>query len=493
MQINTHTIEEKMIRIINLMPHIKINGEKLIDRFEYEDVNLWWFLRPAIYPKVLMSIQNKKTNLFKKIGSILYYDYKSIVRKFLWKLYSDTSPGGEILIISATRYWQKTIHHAQLKEIKDDIILHPLIYHLSKIYNIILIDTDYTTIGSFKTAIEKFKKNWMPIEYFYDDRINKKAEKGYKIIINRWNRLKEKKEFIKKLEYLTGTNGNTVVHNIDVIFSRAYIIPILKVIHAKKKIIDKTNPKAVLATYETGFYAKAIIHEAKKRGIKTFGIQHGVISEVHNDYIFKGNNIIPDYTFVYGKKEILTKKSSYPVNSVVVAGVPRYDIYAKIKKKDLGYILVDGNAVNERNYEVLKKFDNNIVVKLHPSQRGRFKFKFKNVLKDENIIKLLVNSSALFTSYSTLALEAIAIEKPTIIDVFSSKKYKLVPYYNEKVFFKAKSKEELEKLFSATLKKNLYVDKLKREEFLNKYLANFGKSTEFIVNFMMSKINNKYQ
>lgn len=103
------------------------------------------------------------------------------------------------------------------------------------------------------------------------------------------------------------------------------------------KILEVESPEAVLLTYETGPFARAIIVAAAKRKIPTVGLMHGMIFADHYDYMHKRISpalrngfegfAVPNVTCVWGDawKDVLTKDAYYPEDSVRVTGNWRYD------------------------------------------------------------------------------------------------------------------------------------------------------------------------
>lgn len=505
-------IDEKLIEFMNTIPFKKIDGKKLEDYFIYKDIRLWWLLRPAIYPrlrKILLKEEESKYKTFgKKIYRNIYFDYKDTIRNLLFKITSKTTfKKKSIIILSATRYWQKTLDYYTLNEIKDDIIFNPIIRKLSKEYKVslTLIDTDYTPSGDYKVSHEKFMKGWIPIESFYNRNIRKEANEGYKIIREEWEHLKNNKDFINLFKIDGKEFHQEAIKELDFIFSKIYLIPILKVINAKERIFDLIEPQALVATYETGFYAKALIYEAKKRGIPSFGVQHGALMKINADYIFTRGDISPDYTLVYGKyaQEFLVEKKKYPKESIIIVGAPRYDVLTKLDKiygacideiiEKFGisdYILVDSSVLIKNNelIRVLKKFENNIIVKVHPSQNKKM-FKFKNVSKDFNIIKLIYFSKAIITACSTIAIESLTLGKPVLIIMFGSEYYKYGPYYeDEELFYLIKSPVELTKVLEKILTEDIKINEDLKRKFEIKYLSYIGRSTERTCKIIIDKV-----
>ena len=98
-----------------------------------------------------------------------------------------------------------------------------------------------------------------------------------------------------------------------------------------RDLIKSKNPLSVSASDENSPFTKCLLDAASSLGIKTTGIQHGAIHELHPAYRFTAaeikSGILPDKTLVWGNKwkNILTNISNYPANSVIITGQARTD------------------------------------------------------------------------------------------------------------------------------------------------------------------------
>jgi len=100
------------------------------------------------------------------------------------------------------------------------------------------------------------------------------------------------------------------------------------------KMLDRVRPDLVMATFETGSVARGLIIEAKRRGIPTIGLQHGVVGEY---YLHKNQTIdletdpygfiAPDVTCLYSEASRTTagEQGHYPPGALVVTGDWRQD------------------------------------------------------------------------------------------------------------------------------------------------------------------------
>jgi hypothetical protein len=101
-----------------------------------------------------------------------------------------------------------------------------------------------------------------------------------------------------------------------------------------RRVLDTLRPRAILAVYEIGFYARAMIIEAHRRGIPSLGLQHAFIHPEHEYYLHDDivvrpdlttvcdGRIIPTKTLLFGPdaQQTLTRRGHYPVEATEVIG-----------------------------------------------------------------------------------------------------------------------------------------------------------------------------
>jgi hypothetical protein len=101
-----------------------------------------------------------------------------------------------------------------------------------------------------------------------------------------------------------------------------------------RRVLDAIRPRAILAVYEIGLYARAMIIEAHRRGIPSLGLQHAFIHSEHEYYLHddivdrpdlaKGcdGRIIPTKTILFGPDALrtLTQRGRYPVEATEAIG-----------------------------------------------------------------------------------------------------------------------------------------------------------------------------
>lgn len=236
--------------------------------------------------------------------------------------------------------------------------------------------------------------------------------------------------------------------------------------------------------------------------------------------------LIPDYFMASGHKYKEIKENFMDSSKIIITGQPRYDIlhYAKkiyIKDKFLveNYIGKNKKIVlwttqchgmtteeNIQNLEAICKAvkdlkDVILIIKQHPAEGKKYTEMIKEYLEKYNVDALLTSRESdtyqqiyvcdlLITKTSTTALEAIAMNKPTII-LNLSEEPDSTDYVNEGVAVGVYKKEELKSSIVKLIKDDSDLAK-KREEYIKKYLYKVdGRSTERIIQIISLILSNK--
>lgn len=235
---------------------------------------------------------------------------------------------------------------------------------------------------------------------------------------------------------------------------------------------ESNKLKSVTATDENGPLARSVLDAAKICKLKTFGVQHGAVHNLHPNYKFNKSdyNQMPDYTFVWGEKwkDLLITNGGYDHHKIRVTGQIRTDIIPHLKRtsrksKKLQIVFASQpqrdaylreqtardifKAVNKLSYVSLK-------VKLHPveqndiayyekiaKQEGLFDLEFLN---DAELYLVINQADVMITSFSTVGTEAIYFHKPLII--YDPLKQDLQSYCSEGVGLPSVNSQDIYKL-----------------------------------------------
>jgi len=393
-------------------PSQKIDGKTILEWFEVDGTSYWWFAAPILHPKyneavlfinrLLSFIEEKsiksiklrgifeKTKLIKQITkeknikleiSREYYSYlaknrvKNLAKKSIHKtilnekikkrneVYRQAKNFGKpskdsIIITSPGIYRRQTFDFETNKSKKEEFFIKPFLDILSeKKIPTICFDLDYTLRGTLETLEERLQTdfNWIPIEIFLEDHKSNKTQKNITSLKNSITNLL-KKDLSNLLTYHNISLAEYLKQSFKDLFLEPNLPTYIHLVDKLEEYFKTIHPKAIIQVYETGTYAKAFEVVAKKMGIRTLGIQHGLIPTDYPDYMFKETrnatfplgNPIPDLTLVYGNysKKILSEIGSYPKEKIRIIGNPTYFDFDKIKK-----LLDKKTILNKNNLE----------------------------------------------------------------------------------------------------------------------------------------------
>jgi hypothetical protein len=509
------------------IPSKMINGKSVLDWFSLKNISYWWFVSPIIHPKykeavifiekffsiidyhkpemiyirgcynkldlikqickikniefeidssyLTYKIKNKTKNIIKKSR------YKKITQKkkelrskcFKGKIF-EKPPKDYVLITSPGIYRRKaTTTNGEIKNIEFFIEPFLKLFNDKKIPHL-CVDLDYTFKGSIDSLQERLvlEEKWIPIEIILEQSISKHT---HNLIKNLEISIREFLEYDLKeiFSYQNVSLSSYLKPTIESIFLYPHIPYYFYIMENFRKFLKETRPSAIIQVYEAGPYAKSIEIVAKELGIKTIGVQHGLIPSDYPDYMvpeiktdeFPLGNPIPDLTFVFGDfyKKLLTEKGNYPKNKVVSIGHPSYYNFNEIKnsisknkilqkyklekkeiilvplsfrffKKSPDKIILDklfDLFKNDSNKIVLirphpgDKLDQKIISQMYPS--NNFICSTHSLFEDMYICNIVISLPA-----STVSTESILFEKPVIL-VNTFEKIKINEVYEQMI------------------------------------------------------------
>lgn len=375
-----------------------INGKTILEWFAIDQISYWWFAAPILHPKyneAKLFIQRfsafidknsinqiklegifDKTDLIKQIAkqrnikikiSYKYFPYlvksriKKLVKKtiykkimrekikkrdFVFNKFSQSTkiPKNPVIITSPDIYRRETYDFVNEKSKQEEFFIKPFlnIFKKNKIETF-CFDLDYTLKGTTNILEERLKTsiNWMPIDTILKKPKSKKTIKTISLLKNSIDDLiKSGKDNILIYDNISLTKY--LKQNFEDLFLEPNLPTYIHLMELLEDHLQKIKPRAIIQVYETGTYAKTFEIVAKKLGIKTLAIQHGLIPTDFPEYICKEinskkfplGNFIPDKTLVYGKyyKKILTEIGTYPEEKVEVIGHPSYFNFEETKK-----------------------------------------------------------------------------------------------------------------------------------------------------------------
>jgi len=566
-------------------PSQKVEGKTIMEWFAVNDISYWWFAAPILHPKYndailfinrFLSFLEKKSihkiklnGLFDKVELIkqitkkkniqleISQDYKKyllknsikkIVKKKFHKNIFDKKIKkrnnifhkitkyqkpikNSILITSPGIYRRQIFDYKTNKQKNDEFFIKPFLELIDK-HNIpeICFDLDYTLKGTTKSLEERLKSihNWIPIEILL------KEEKS-KIVKDEISKLKKsinellKKDLDNYLIYKDISLTKYLNDSFQDLFLEPNLPTYIHLVHKLEEYLKEIHPKVIVQVYETGTYAKVFEIVGKKLGIKTMGIQHGLIPTDYPDYLFKEirdkknplGNPIPDVTLVFGEyyKKILTEIGRYPKEKIVIFGNSTYFNFEKIKQMlDKKTILEKNNLENKKIilfplsmrfyyfgnspdrilldalFQNLKNKDDVIVlIRPHPGDKfdqetlSKF-YPSKNFIISKNSLfeDIFVTDMVVILPISSVSSEVPIFEKPLIlVNIEKDKSIKSIDdaYLQlvEHEVAKLITLSELSNTINKINKNEVWkiVDSEKRKKYLQNYF-NYGNSIDLM-------------
>jgi hypothetical protein len=555
----TQASKDDLLGYLRTIPKLKLkikDGKSLIELATYDDISMWWFADSNFNKDInqfVKSVSSGKVLINKKISvidhmkknSFLYFIYEFFT-SFLYKLYiglyNKRSYGeNRILVVTASRYWRPTEDPFTKELKKGDSFFDSTISLLKKSdYEIITTSPFDFPISGLKIMVDKQRNqkdiSHKPFNIYWSFNIWKKGKRAKKYFSNLWKSLKKDGKFEELLKY-ENINLDFLERRLCYYFTTVFERKI-KYIEMAKQMLEKERPNLILMETEFANVQRALVIAGKLKGIPTLAIQHGYFTPVDKEYMYAKNEVspegsvkspycpIPDKTAVYGyyHKDLLTKMSAYPVDSVVVTGSPRYDslyyadkIYNKNKifkqlNLDLSKKMILWTAQthgfpldeNEKNvlavYDAVKSLKNvQLVIKLHLSEDQRAPVYKKDKYFKPMILSgkadtyaLLYACDLMITRHSTTAMEAVALNKPVIVLNLSGEPDP-VEYVKEGIALGVYKEEDLKPAIEQLLKDNSELAK-NRENFIKKYLYKIdGKASERVVQLIKEMIKEEWK
>jgi len=552
------TEDDILLHYLHTIPKTKIkDGESLIELTTYKDIAMWWFVDVDFgihLNQFVKSIGSEKMLIEKrslidcpKKSLFLYFIYESFA-SFLCrlnvKLYgSKTIHKKNRILITAQNLQWKIIRDRSTKELKKGDAFFDSIISTLRENDENEIITTYPlgySISDLKVIMDKRRTQkdiiHKPFDVYWSLDVRGKGKKAKKDFSNRWNDIKNNKNFKKLLQY-KHIKFDLIENRLAYYFTTVFGI-MVEYIEMAKRMIEEEKPDLILILNEYGRFERALVIAGKLRSVPVLAVQHGVIHPTHEGYRHTKDEIspdgslkspycpIPDMTAVYGAyhKDLLTKASVYPEDGVVVTGQPRYDvlyyadeIYDKEKIFRKYDITIEHKIIlwttqchglndeeNIKNFKVIFETmqnlkDTTLIIKQHPGEGKRYTKMIQKHLddytinavitpKDSDTYELLYVCDLMITKNSTTAMEAVALTKPVII-LNLGEEPDLVEYVNEGVALGVYEGGDLKPMIEKLLKDDSELTK-NRKKYIEKYLYKIdGNATERVVKLIEEMIN----
>ena len=430
-----------MIDEEKILDKLKSWADPLNEILEYDGIPMWVFYRQMFltnnFPNRFFKysvkslgesfeknkIKNKKTISFITRKVILNNELIKIkLRKSIKKI-KDNSP--------------KVLFQAQSTAIDNGKIY--------KIGNVVEKIKEQKKIKSYILAYEPIEKNnpkrikqlENTIYEYIDKQLLKKIKKESKELHKKWKNIPEE----RKKDLLKLNNKSLypfIKDELNFLFSREFLFIVIAHHEAHKKIIKEENIKIICAQGAGAIYPKTLFSAARIMNIPRLTIQHGMC------FSYIETDLLKDTIFaVFGEKskqELI--EYEIPSKNIIITGPAIYDNiieYSKIEPKNKTitlmtngfyiYGLIEKNVYFnyiEKWIKELNKLNFDIIIKLHPEEKGFIK-EYKNITKNykrvtkitdsstkEELYNIIANSSIVINLGSSVALESMMLNKPVI-------------------------------------------------------------------------------
>lgn len=498
------------ISIINILKLFSSNIETLNDKVGKQS-STNQNVHPLKFGNITLSI-NTEDIFFKKFVKILYKTFNKI---FLGRKIDHTKPS--ILLVNITTlYFEKFF---------EELPNHSI--------NLIKFDTIIPAFWNFKSLL-LVKKSGCYIEnnQTISDKINFLSSKNRRLTIDqKINDLLEQEQFFKNFFSLNDhTFWNIIKNDFIQMFTRNYDDAIQNVARVKL-LLKKYSFSYILLFSESSHLDLIIVKLAKKFGIKTGILQHGLYYDDLqnlNYYNFKSDQfhkVLPTYSdnfLVWGKlMQIHSEKHGVPNKKIIPIGCPFFDIHFDETKNDKvlesEYILLaitprtSNNQTRELSVETQIEYENTLkqiceittkmnkklLIKVHHG----IAFHEKEIVNKINS-NIIVETTGNFYQYakkcevlicvdmSTAILEAMLLKKPVILVLINDKDSHPELFQND---YLIKTKiSDLQSVLIKLIHDNMYKKSIieNGEKFLNYYLTNLGTSSKSLLHFL-DNVNNE--
>ena len=334
--------------------------------------------------------------------------------------------------------------------------------------------------------------------------------------INLYKAYKINKQLKKNLSF----NNNELCYTDNLLFnflqSKSKLLTYIWIREKAAKIATRNkNIKRIIGHHEQSINHFSIIKGSRENNIISIGIQHGVLTPFHMQYIYDSRDLsykpTADYMITWGDywNNLLIDSSIYTKNNCFALGQIRTDVIPNLNKlyhgnskKNILFASQPAIIGEEIRYNLArdilmsaKSLNYKLIIKPHPGEKDAIIF-FKKVANDVNyydyvisnndLYKLLSESDCLMTYHSTVSSEAVYFLKPVII--LDYKEYDISNYSKfEGAIFTIKNKNELINTLDLLINDKLKISLETQKKFISKYSFSIdGKTSERYINFIQS-------
>jgi hypothetical protein len=563
-------MDDKIDFLRGIYSHELPDGKTLLESTEYMGTPMWWtadllffqFLGRTINEEsglkrlnqnklliIFFKHRSSFISLYKSIGiyiEILYDFFIFLAVKLINTLFgrgSKDSSKKKVMFISQDRQWGYVKDYRTFKSEKTDAFFDPVLKNLTRYDLKGFYPIDVYPHRGLKVFLDK-KRKWkfdhVPLNFYWTLDSWKKQEKAIKSFENTWKLILEDDSFKKACIFHGKDLYPAIMGELELYFF--ILFPhIIKYLEMARTMIKDEDPSLIILLNEFWWWERSLMMAAKSEGVKTVALQHGVILPRDRSYQYNEDEIlpkpyesklkcpIPDKTVVYGSyyRDLLMNTSSFPKDSVLDLGQPRYDVLAHVNsiysKKEFPnkFGIPEGNKIvlwttqsfslgddeDTKNIHCIFKTletmnKTTLIIKQHPMDGTEYKDKilrisksyktdFRLVPRDSDTYEQIYNCDLMIVKNSTTALEAVALNKPVIVLNLSGN-HDAVDYVDKKVALGVYKEDDLENAVKSLLENDSLNEY--RERYVEEHLhAVDGRSSVRIAELVERMIDGDVQ
>jgi hypothetical protein len=368
----------------------------------------------------------------------------------------------KLLLFSTPVYWRRE-KNAEKAPGGQDVIVGPTVDELvdSLGWQVVDIDVEVNVpslqhYGRLWSKGRRSQVRCMSLEQWCDRDVRAAAARAAQSFGQLWATLRSHEGFKNSLSY-RGVDLWPLLEQRFTYLFREYAQIALLHCEAAERIIETERPDAVLLEYEEGSYGRAAMVGARKFGIPSVALQHGLHGGAYiPSYFFRqtaweqGGPVdacpIPTKTAVFGEvtRRFLCEDSTYPAEAVAVTGTTIYDDALEYAQRaDKGAIKETLGCTGDKVVTVLSSIFTEIqdrrwfienaltavadqglkcVVKLHPREDaetwGRIASQLgflKPLVLRDGLWQAIAAADVVLSWYSTTVLDALLLHRPVVI------------------------------------------------------------------------------
>ena len=173
-------LENEILDWIDNFQDLKIkDGKTIRELLFYNEIPLWWFVRPLILNPTLLQIAKdlksgktlvkEETSIVKLFSAERYIQFKQLIRKQLGKkIYGESNnEGDKVIVFTLTKSWKESLV-PEFDNKRDDSLVGSTIEALKdKKLNVLCVDIDYSRSTNLDIVREKIKNGHITIEAYF--------------------------------------------------------------------------------------------------------------------------------------------------------------------------------------------------------------------------------------------------------------------------------------------------------------------------------------